>query len=64
VRNELVNLELSIQVVIYETGELCAALDTAEGATFPDAAGDKLECYQGLLVTLQTEGKGNTYVSC
>jgi hypothetical protein len=44
VGDEFINLELAVQIVVHETGELCAALDTAESAAFPDAAGDELEC--------------------
>lgn len=43
-RDELINLELPIHVVLDEVGQLRAALDTAESAAFPYAAGDELEC--------------------
>jgi len=43
VRNELINLELARQVIIYKSRELRAALDTAKGATLPASAGDKLK---------------------
>ncbi len=42
-RDELVDLEVAVHVIRDETGELCAALDTTEGASFPDTAGDELE---------------------
>lgn len=41
--DELVDLELAVEVVLDEAGELRAALDAAEGATLPDATGDELE---------------------
>lgn len=41
--DELVNLEVAVHVVGDESGELCTALDTTEGASFPDTAGDELE---------------------
>lgn len=43
-RDELVHLELAVLVVLDEAGELGAALDAAEGAAFPYAARDELEC--------------------
>ena len=39
-RDELVDLERAVHVVLDEAGELGAALDAAERAAFPDAAGD------------------------
>ena len=45
VGDELVNLELAVHVVVDEVRELSAALDTTECTTFPDTAGDELECY-------------------
>jgi hypothetical protein len=45
--DELIDLELAVHVVGDEAGELCAALDAAEGAAFPDAAGDELEGWMG-----------------
>lgn len=47
VRDELVDLELAGHVVVDEVGQLRAALDAAEGAALPHAAGDELECCQG-----------------
>jgi len=38
--NELVDLELAGHVVVHQTWELGAALDTAEGAAGPAASGD------------------------
>lgn len=45
--DELVDLEVAIHVVRDKARKLSAALDTAERATLPDAAGDELECYAG-----------------
>lgn len=45
--DELFHFEVALQVVINETGELCTALDTTEGASFPDAASDELEGCEG-----------------
>lgn len=44
-RDELVHLELALQVVVDQIGQLGAALDAAEGAALPHAAGDELERY-------------------
>lgn len=44
VRDELVDLELALHVVVDEVGQLRAALDAAEGAALPHATGDELEC--------------------
>lgn len=41
--DELVDLELTLQVVVDEAGQLGAALDTAKGAALPDTARDQLE---------------------
>jgi len=43
--DELVDLELALQVVVDEVGQLSATLDTAEGAALPYTTGDELECY-------------------
>lgn len=43
-RDEFVDLEIAVHVVGDKAGELGAALDTAEGASLPDTAGDELEC--------------------
>jgi hypothetical protein len=43
VGNELVDLEVAVHVVGHQARKLSAALDTAKGAAFPDAAGDELE---------------------
>lgn len=45
-RDEFVDFESAIQIVLHETRELRAALDAAESAAFPDATGNELECYQ------------------
>jgi hypothetical protein len=44
VRDELVDLQLTLQIVLYQTGQLRSTLDTTERATLPLPAGDKLEC--------------------
>ena len=41
--DELIHLQLTSHIVVDETRQLSAALDTAERATFPAAAGDELE---------------------
>ena len=43
-RDELVNLEVAVHVIRDQAGQLRAALDAAESAAFPYAAGDELEC--------------------
>lgn len=47
VGDEFVNLEVTVKVVLDETGQLAAALDTAKGTALPHAASYKLECYFG-----------------
>ena len=42
--NEFINLQVAVEVIIHETGELGAALDATECAALPDATSDKLEC--------------------
>lgn len=44
--NEFVDLEVAVEVVVYETGELSTTLDTTEGATLPYTASDELECWK------------------
>lgn len=44
-RDELVDLQLALHVVVNQIRELSAAFDAAEGAAFPDTAGDELECW-------------------
>ena len=44
VSDEFVHLELAVEVVVDQTGQLCATLDATEGTSLPDTAGDKLEC--------------------
>lgn len=44
VRDELVHLELAVEIILNQAGQLCAALDAAKGATLPYSAGNKLEC--------------------
>jgi hypothetical protein len=48
VRDELVDLEVTLHVVGDEAGQLRAALDAAEGAAFPYAARDELEGWEEL----------------
>lgn len=43
-RNELIDLELAIHVILNQVRELCATLHAAESAAFPYAAGNELEC--------------------
>ena len=42
-RDELVHHQLTTQVVVDQTGQLCAALDASECAALPHTAGDQLE---------------------
>lgn len=44
VRNELVDLEAALEVVLDQAGELAAALDTTKGAALPYTTRDELEC--------------------
>jgi hypothetical protein len=44
VGDELVDLEPALEVVGDQVRQLAAALDAAERAAPPDAAGDELEC--------------------
>jgi hypothetical protein len=44
VGDELVDLQLAGHIVVDEVRELRAALDAAESAALPYAAGDELEC--------------------
>lgn len=43
--DELVHLELAVQVVVDQTGQLCTALNTTESASFPHTASNELERY-------------------
>ena len=71
VGDELVDLQLAVQVVLDEAGQLRPALDAAEGTSLPLATSDELECYRGTeLATAQivhlailTRGRVRTYVS-
>lgn len=58
--DELVHLELAVQVVVDETGQLGATLDTTKGTSLPDTAGNKLECCN-LLDNIQCGREGITY---
>ena len=65
-RDELVDLELAGLVVRNQVWQLRAALDAAESAAFPDAAGDELECCKRksqLICKTQTVSDGSTYAS-
>ena len=44
VRDEFIHLELARHVVVHQIRELRATFDAAKSASFPYAAGDKLEC--------------------
>ena len=44
VRDELVHLQLAVEVVAHESGQLRATLDATERAALPHTAGDELEC--------------------
>jgi hypothetical protein len=46
VRDELVDLETTLKVVIDETGELSTSLDTTEGTSLPATSCDELECWK------------------
>ena len=50
--DELVDLELALEIVVDQVGQLAAALDAAEGAALPHTAGDELECYVSVPVSL------------
>jgi hypothetical protein len=43
--NKLINLQFSVHVVLHKAWKLRAALNPAEGAAFPYAASDELECW-------------------
>lgn len=61
-RDELVDLELAVEVVADEAGELRAALDAAKGASLPHAARDELERWLLLALPLHLGGE-ETYAS-
>lgn len=42
-RDEFVDLDLAVQVILNEAGKLRTALDTTEGTSFPDTTGNQLE---------------------
>ena len=50
VGDEFIHLELAIQVVVHETGQLSASLDTTEGTSLPHTTGNQLEGYTTELV--------------
>ena len=52
-RNELVDLEFALHVIVYQCRQLGPALDTAESTSFPYTTRDKLECYH-TFVSLKT----------
>lgn len=43
--DELIDLELAGEVVVYKTRQLGAALDATKGTALPYTTGDKLECW-------------------
>lgn len=45
-RDELVDLELVVHVILDEATHLAAALDTAECTALPYTTGDELECWR------------------
>lgn len=55
VRDELIDLELAVEVVLHEPWELAASLDATKGTSLPHTAGDELECYMDI-----SFGSGNT----
>jgi hypothetical protein len=64
VGDELIDLQLALQVVIYQVGKLAAAFDTTEGTALPDTAGNELECCSRYKEIQIRENRGGvTYVS-
>lgn len=59
VSNELVHLELAVQVVVHQTGQLGAALDATEGTSLPDTTGNQLECCEELAEPSKNKRKEN-----
>lgn len=55
-RDELVHLQFAGHVVVNQVGKLGAALDPAEGASFPYTAGDELERFV-MLVSIGTRSR-------
>lgn len=47
VGDELVHLELAVEVVVHQTGQLRATLDATESTALPHTAGNQLECFEG-----------------
>ena len=54
VGDELVDLQLAGHVVVDQVGKLSAALDAAEGAALPHAAGDELECCEEVSICTES----------
>lgn len=50
VGDELIHLELAVQVVVHETGQLSAALNTTKSTSLPHTTGNQLEGYTTELV--------------
>lgn len=46
-RDELIDLQLAVQVVVNKVRKLATALDTTKSASPPDTSGNQLECYLG-----------------
>lgn len=59
VGDELVHLQLTVHVVVHEVGKLGAALNAAESAALPHAAGDKLECCETVSTTFSGSHPGS-----
>ncbi len=54
VGDELVDLQLAGHVVVDQVGQLSAALDAAESAALPHAAGDELECCEEVSICTES----------
>lgn len=50
--DELIDLQVAIEVVLDKAWKLAAALDTAKGTTLPHTAGNELECYFEIQVSM------------
>lgn len=61
VGDELVHLELAVEVVIHQTGQLGATLDTTESTALPHTAGNQLECYARKSAMEQVHDMKETY---
>lgn len=61
VGDELVHLELAVEVVVHQTGQLGATLDATEGTTLPHTAGHQLECLKKQSAMEHLHGRKKTY---